>query len=218
MFGVAAVFLIGVLALTAGRDRSAAPPSAPPSARAPSPAPTPVAVPAATSFTRTCADSVSQSVGAGSWRQSVFAGPLAIVRFRQAAGFLPFALGRQPHGYQPGRYLVAVKQGHKATLSIPASEQAHVALLYNLSTGRYFQLSAGNVAVNFQACSGSSTSWRRATQFNGGILVDGARCVTLDVRDEATNRRWRITAPFGRGTCAGVGTRATRGTETAVPF
>jgi len=214
VFGVAAVLLIGVLALTAGRGHPATPTSSPP----PTPTPLPVATPAATPFTRTCAESVARQVSAASWRQSVIAGPLAIVQFRQAAGFLPVVLGRHPHGYQPGRYLVAVKQGHEVTLSIPASEQAHVALLYNLTSGQYFQLSAGNVAVYFQACSGSATSWRQATRFNGGILVDGARCVTIDVRDEATNHRWRIVAPFGRGTCPTGGARASRESDAPGPF
>jgi len=202
--GVLALVLIAVLALTSRGGRPAGTPSprTAPTLSASSLTPFGEAAPASASFVRTCATSVAGSLDMRGWRPSVHAGPFAVAWLREAGSLLPPALGRRRHGYRAWRYLVVVKQGHDVTISVPIAEQDRVALLYNpAGSGRSLRLEAGDVAVNFRACPGTSTRWKDGTQFNGGLLVGGAHCLVLDVRDATSGRRWHVVAPFGRHTC-----------------
>ena len=197
-FAVAAVVLIGVLALTAGHG-TGIPPSP---AGTPSAAPRDPATPAAATFVRTCADGMDGTLTAHTWRHSLVGGPLAVIWLRPGGALSPGSIGHHLRGFDPAYYLVVVRQGQQVTLSVPASTQGHVAFLYDSPTASPdAPIEVGNTAVTLRACPGTSTDWRDGTQFVGQLLVGRARCVVLNVRDVSSRRMWRLTAPFGSQAC-----------------
>lgn len=213
-FGLAAVVLIGVLALTAGRGAVGPPP--------PSPAPSPkhaAIPPSATPFVRTCADGVGGTLSTRTWRHSLVGGPLAVIWLRPGGALSPGSIGHHLRGFDPAYYLVVVRQGRAVTLSVPISRQGHVAFLYDSPTASPdTPIQVGNTSVTLQACPGTSRSWSDGTQFVGQLLVGRARCVVLDVRDVSTQRVWRFTAPFGSSTCRRALTPLRSPTDAPGPF
>ncbi len=165
--------------------------------------PSPTTTSPGNAFVRTCASSVSGVVSERSWRQSVFAGPLAIVWVRPAARAPASQFGKTAQGYPTGKYLVVVKLNHTVTLSVPSSERGRVSLLYDPSAFTPAgPVSAGEHTVTFAACMRQSQEWAAGTQFNGGIIVAGAQCITLQVTDSQHSFERRLRIPFGEGTCS----------------
>ncbi|HEX6310603.1 MAG TPA: hypothetical protein VF152_03165 [Acidimicrobiia bacterium] len=100
---------------------------------------------------------------------------------------------------------VIVAAGATVEVSIPVSEQHAVALLFGgdgdpvetLPSGeRLFRLEQGETSVLFNGCAG------RVTPFPGYFLVDGPRCVQLDV--QIGSERERIDVGFGVAGCSDV--------------
>jgi hypothetical protein len=97
-------------------------------------------------------------------------------------------------GRYPGqKVLIVLRRGSTATISVPRPERARVALLYasDQEAAPRYALADGEVSVTLTACGDSDT------QFNGGMIVAGPRCVELDVR--AAPRTRRVWIPFGTG-------------------
>lgn len=155
---------------------------------------------AARPFQRECGTAVYGSLGRfARWsRSSIIMGPIGLIWIRQAG---PVPRSRFSHP-QAVKVLALVKQGHSAVVAVPASERRHVSLLFDPTafTGGPYRVGDGEPSVAFRACSGTSQSWADATQFNGGIIVLGARCVVLDVHSQGSESR-RLRSPFGKGTC-----------------
>jgi len=202
-FGLAAIVLIGVLALTAGHGAgtSPSPPATSPPLPTPSAAPN-VSAPATTTFVRTCADGLGGKLTARTWRHRLVGGPLAVIWLRPGGALSPGSIGHHLRGFDPAYYLVVVRQGRKVTLSVPMSTQGHVAFLYDSPTASPdTPIQVGNTSVTLQACPGTSRSWKDGTQFVGQLLVGRAQCVVLNVRDASSRRVWRLTAPLGSSAC-----------------
>jgi hypothetical protein len=87
----------------------------------------------------------------------------------------------------PHKILVVVEPRRVATLTIAAGSRGHAALGYNdirhTGTGRV-PLTSGTNAVRFEACGAvaSRAAWNRGTQFPGYFLVEGPRCVHVEIR------------------------------------
>jgi hypothetical protein len=98
---------------------------------------------------------------------------------------------------RPGRYyaqklLVLVRARVVATVVVPSRDRAHFALLYDRSKFDVpyrlgYRIAGGDPAVRFRACPqdhpvfhgrGTVGAW---TEFNGGVIVAGARCAELAV-------------------------------------
>ena len=201
----AAALVLALAACTAKAPtgRPAGPAAAPP-------APTTVATtrpPAASAgaFVRTCESSVYGDLGGG-WRaQSVVAGPLTFVALRYAA--TQPAADFRPRGgrYQGLKALAVVAAGATVTLTVPAAERRHLSLLYDPDAwdevGGY-RIADGDTAVTFQSCPPAQLpSGAVGTQFNGGFLVAGPRCATLEVATPAWRTPRRVTVSFGAGRC-----------------
>lgn len=126
----------------------------------------------------------------------------------------PSSEERDPTFYSPrgeGGPLAALKTavhvapGTEVTVSVPRHQQDEVALLYRpgdvepdgtSATGqRLFRLDQGETRVTFEAC----PDQREGSIFTGYFLVDGPRCVRLDVR--LGNERERVSVPFGVVRC-----------------
>ena len=148
-------------------------------------------------------------------RRSVRPGPILLVAREYAArprsDFQPVP-GRL-HRYYPQKLLVLVRARSVVTVTVPRSEH-HFALLYGradwrIPYSRGYRLADGERAVTFHACRESEPSFvpgsrrmvGRWTEFNGGVIVAGARCVTLDVRVHGRTRGSRTHLSFGAGRC-----------------
>ena len=94
--------------------------------------------------------------------------------------------------YQGQKVLAVVDRGAIATVVVPQRERGQVSLQYQSSIpDPPYRISQGTTAVKFEACSHAST------QFNGGLIVAGPRCVQIDVRQNGQlTRAW---FPFGTG-------------------
>ncbi len=157
-------------------------------------------------FLRECGTDVYGDLGARRrWQpRSILVGPFAFVWIRDAAQ----APGRK-RAYQARqvafKVLALVKSGHEVTVTVPASQRSHVALSYDPAKwSMYPTVANGERIVTFRACEREGTapsSWRQATQFNGGINVPRPHCVLLDVRVGGRGPPQRIRAAFGKGAC-----------------
>ena len=99
--------------------------------------------------------------------------------------------------------LALVRPGAVAQLVVPAAERHVVSLVYrpgaDFSTMR---VADGDAIVTFHACpsaSGLGPGIQEWTQFNGGILVAGARCAKFVVKSHAGESGFALA--FGRRTC-----------------
>jgi hypothetical protein len=157
-------------------------------------------------FVRECGTDVYGDLGKPSrWqRRSIVVGPFALVWIRDAA-----RAPARKRAYQARqvafKVLAVVKSGREVVLAVPPFERNHVALGYDPSKWDKFPTVAnGEQTVIFVACErdeAESTSWSRATQFNGAIIVPRPHCVVLDVRVGEHGPLQRIKTPFGRGAC-----------------
>ena len=130
-------------------------------------------------------------------------------RFVEAA----ISSGRSLH---PGlKTLVLVEAGAVATVAIAPHDRRHASLLYGEYPRRHgflFDVKDGASAVSFHACPGFLPArearrvcgWKpykaclgESTQFNGGFVVDGPRCFTLEVWPRGERRPLRRRIGFG---------------------
>jgi hypothetical protein len=158
-------------------------------------------------FVRTCESSVYGDLGDGWRKQSVVVGPLAFVALRYAATQPAADFRRRGGSYQGLKVLAVVEAGATVTLTVPARERRHLSLLYNPAawkeTNRY-RIADGDTAVTFQSCPPEQTPFGAdGTQFNGGFLVDGPRCATLEVSTPEWRTPRRVTVSIGSGRCQG---------------
>ena len=145
-------------------------------------------------YVRTCSSSAYGDLGRG-WRQrAVVAGSLAFVGAKNGLAFSRF----------PQKILVVVEPNRVVTVTIATRSRARAALGYNeiqTGTGR-IPLTRGTSSVRFEACGVvvSRAVWNRGTQFPGYFLVDGPRCVHVEVR--AGGKLIRRALGFGVARCA----------------
>jgi hypothetical protein len=106
-------------------------------------------------FVRTCESSVYGDLGGG-WRaQSVVVGPLAFVALRHAAAQPAADFRRRGGHYQGLKALAVVAAGTTVTLTVPAAERRHLALLYDPAAWKEdnrYRLGDGDTAVTFRSC------------------------------------------------------------------
>ena len=165
-------------------------------------------------FVRTCQASVSGTIDDPAWRKhSVFAGPLVFYSADQYAE-QPASLFAPIDGndrYAGQKLLVLLRRGAVATVDVPESERSHAALLYNADAWNdtnAYRIQDGESAVTFKACKKRQTAavggpLTAMTQFNGGFVVAGARCLPLDVRVRGEDQiiPVKVKLSFGAGDC-----------------
>jgi hypothetical protein len=163
----------------------------------------------ANAFKRTCDTSVYGTLDAPAWKKhSIIAGPLVFYYADQFAQQAP-SPGR--NGYYPGeKLLILVRRGTVATVVVPGPERGYVSLLYNpgaWNDRNAYKIEDGEAAVRFEACKKGETGpasgpLKAMTQFNGGFVVAGIRCVPLDVLTPGAAAAVPVTLSFGAGRCA----------------
>ena len=171
--------------------------------------------PSQRAFVRTCQASVSGTIDDPAWRKhSVFAGPLVFYSADQYAE-QPASLFAPIDGndrYAGQKLLVLLRRGAVATVDVPESERSHAALLYNpdaWNDANAYRIQDGESAVTFKACKKRQTApvggrpLTAMTQFNGGFVVAGARCLPLDVRVRGEDQiiPVKVKLSFGAGDC-----------------
>jgi len=163
-------------------------------------------------FVRTCEASVYGTLDDPAWRtHSVIAGPLVFYSADQyaeqpASLFAPIA-GKDDY-YAGQKLLVLIRRGAVATVVVPIRRDA--ALLYNPAAWNdrnAYRIEDGESAVTFKACKKGERApvggpLNSMTQFNGGFVVAGARCVRLEVLVRGDERTIPVTLSFGKGYCA----------------
>jgi hypothetical protein len=94
--------------------------------------------------------------------------------------------------YPGQKLLVVVDRGATVTVEIGLEDRGRASLQYQPAIpDRPCRVSQGTTAVEFEGCPHAST------QFNGGFIVAGPRCVELDVHHQGKlTRDW---IPFGTG-------------------
>jgi len=149
---------------------------------------------------RDCASSAFGDLGPN-WRaRAVVAGPVAFVGLRagyRGANTAPAGSGR------PLKVLVVVEPRTVATLAIRPQSRRVAALHYARAQVSLpvAPLGEGTSAVRFEACRVpvSKEPWNAGTQFPGYFVVNGRRCVAVEVRASG-KRIWR-TLRFGAARC-----------------
>jgi hypothetical protein len=170
-------------------------------------------VPFPREFVRTCETSVFGTLDSRGWQaHSVIAGPLVFYYGDQFAEqpdsvFDPL---RGQDGYYAGqKLLVLVRRGAVVTVVIPELIRSDAALLYDPAAWNdrnAYRIEDGESAVTFKACKKGEAApaggpLNAMTQFNGGFVVAGARCVPLEVHVRGRERSISVALPFGSGHC-----------------
>jgi hypothetical protein len=109
--------------------------------------------------------------------------------------------------YRSIKALAVVDVGVEVTVSVSAVDRLHGGLIYDPSAFRddgLYSLGEGEPAVTFQSCSEGQNplGFEGPTQFNGGFVVDGPRCLTLDVASHG-EPPLRLVISLGKGSCDG---------------
>jgi hypothetical protein len=111
--------------------------------------------------------------------------------------------------YSGQKLLVLVRPGEVATVVVPDSARPYAALLYNpadWNDRNQYRIKDGESAVTFRACMKEATpvdgSLKAMTQFNGGLVVAGVRCLPLEVFVRGEGQTIPVTLSFGAGRCA----------------
>jgi hypothetical protein len=176
--------------------------------------------PAAAGPTRAAPAGRSEAVRACGSRVEGLPGALAAsaiavsgIRFaglREAAGLRASDLAALHNRYLAYKAVTEVDAGRDMTVAVAPASRTYARLLYDPRSfrddGRYL-LADGELRVRFSSCAASQP--RRSgggavgarTQFNGGFVVAGRRCVSLLIASNANPRPARISIPFGRRRC-----------------
>jgi hypothetical protein len=105
-------------------------------------------------------------------------GPLALVGIGEAATLPPRAFRERNGRFQAIKILAVVMGSKDVIVTLPTSQRAHVALLYDprAKGNKYgFPFSAGDFRVTFRACPPNDA------QYNGGFMAKLPICVRLEV-------------------------------------
>jgi hypothetical protein len=164
------------------------------------------------SFVRTCETSAYGKLDAPAWKEhSVFAGPLVLYYADQFAGQPASDFAPRPGGsgyYSGQKLLVLVRRGAVATVVVPEAERRNAGLLFDPAVWNdrnAYRVEDGDSAVRFKACKKGERGpvgrpSNAMTQFNGGFVVAGARCLPLDVLVPGRGTV-RVSLSFGAGRC-----------------
>jgi hypothetical protein len=165
-------------------------------------------------FVRTCEMSVYGTLDAPAWeKHSIIAGPLVFYyadQYAQQPASIFAPIPAQNGHYAGQKLLVLVRRGAVATVIVTESQRPNAALLYDpadFNDSNAYRIEDGESAVTFKACKKGEASpvagpLNAMTQFNGGFIVAGARCVLLEVLVRGEQRTIPVTLSFGAGRCA----------------
>ncbi|MCP9491777.1 MAG: hypothetical protein MSC31_18170 [Solirubrobacteraceae bacterium MAG38_C4-C5] len=108
----------------------------------------------------------------------------------------------RPGSYGAAAMRIRVSAGSQTTVMVPAEHRPHISLIYtarardreNLGAQGAYRVDDGDPAVTFRACPDEDT------EFLGGFVVAGARCVPLRITQPGRPPQDRLLS-FGAGEC-----------------
>lgn len=145
----------------------------------------------------TCSESVEGPLQKGWQEQSVTLGPIAFHDLLDAASQPPatFQIGSDGR-FGAFKTIAVVRAGAVVTVSVPAKDRFHYGLAYGQEGHRdSFLLTDAAASVTFHACPSHET------QFSGGIVVVGPRCIQLTASAPG-GERWQEIVKFARHSCS----------------
>jgi hypothetical protein len=163
-----------------------------------------VARPRAAAYSRGCGQAVGGTLPAR-WRQSgVVVGSLSLYSFGQVThrGRTSRLAASTFTAERLLKMLALVRPGAVVTLTVPPAERRVISLAYRPGVIPS-TVAGGDAAVTFHACAsqpGEQPGFAGWTQFNGSIVVAGARCVRLVVASPGSVPASMVLA-FGRRSC-----------------
>jgi hypothetical protein len=187
-----AVALTAALALPGGADRAAA-------------APAPVG----------CEQRAEPGLAAFDPARDTIRGPFAIVTTARDVARQPAAAFRPRRGRLGGAKLpVALRAGHRATLSVTPGQRASVALQARPATRAATTIRAADAAVTYTSCPAGTPAYGGGTVgpitgWAGAVIVSGPRCVRLELAIDGVPQP-EIALPLGRPCRDEVGAPRTR--------
>jgi hypothetical protein len=185
-------------ALLAGCSQSS-PPHASPTRAAPAQAGLPRDTPTATTV-RGCESSGQHGVGPTSYAGSLIVGPISLGGLGSELAHTLLAQPRSSGGRYPALESIAIlKAGTKVVLAIPRAERGAVALIYDKGKFRedgLYRVRDLDQVVRFEACRDPAFN-HGISQFDGGIVVVGRRCFSLDLYVAGMPRRLTRRLPIG---------------------
>jgi hypothetical protein len=103
------------------------------------------------------------------------------------------------HRYPAFESAATVAPGHRVTIAAAPPDRAHVGFLFDHRAFRHavhgYAVADGTAAVTLRGCTFPYT------QYQGGFVVDGPRCVTLEAWVDGAAKPERRTVSFGAGDC-----------------
>lgn len=156
-------------------------------------------------YTRTCDDSVDGDLG-DQWREnSLVVQRLAFVGARDYRDAPRRWFRKHDDGtYRTQKILVRIENGDDLIVRIPKRHRRFAAFVYDRSLfGRRLRISEGDYQVTFDVCKDALENpyGADATQYNGGLLVAGPRCVPVIVLDENGELIERVKISFAAERC-----------------
>ncbi|MGD0603588.1 MAG: hypothetical protein ABSA53_08320 [Streptosporangiaceae bacterium] len=133
---------------------------------------------------------------AANWRQgAAHAGPLWIIN----AGLAPGFSFSNPDGTLKAVPLIVMLQGQSTVSVTPtAAGEPYLRFLPDLSDNGQYTLREGHPSATFAGCpAGSSIYGGGFTEFYVGVVVAGPRCISVQVRTQASRQPSRLTLRFG---------------------
>lgn len=121
-------------------------------------------------------------------------------RERSVRARLRAALRRASDRRFPGFETAAtVALGHSVTIAVAPGDRAHVGFLFDHRAFRHavhgYRVADGTAAVRLRGCTAPFT------QYQGGFVLDGPRCTTLEAWIDGAREPQRRVVSFGAGAC-----------------
>jgi hypothetical protein len=155
-------------------------------------------------FVRECNSAVYGDVGKNWRRSAIGAGPVAFVQAKAFAQWPRPSLAPvagTTDRYEAQKVLAIVSSGTTVTVTVPAAARRNFALLYDPSrfNRKSYRVADGEWQVTFHGCRWQDTGGL-TPGFNGGFIVAGRRCVSLNVsvKDKPAKR---LVLPLGVRRC-----------------
>jgi hypothetical protein len=154
-------------------------------------------MPRPSAFVRTCDTSVYGELGRGWEDDAVAAGPVAFLGLGPDGAIGARDMDQRPGRVQTVKVLLVVAAHTPMSLSVDPRVEDRLALAYDPTAFNATRVAAGSPRVAFAPCTGGPTRFAgsRATQFNGGLIVDGHLCANVTVAWDGGSR----TVPLALG-------------------
>jgi hypothetical protein len=151
-----------------------------------------------------CASRAEPSVLALDRRRDIVRGAFALVTVQRDLPRLAKATYRVRRGRLPGIKLPGgVEADHRASLRVARSQRSHVGLVYRHAVREPKRIADADTAVRFAPCAADTPAFSSdgvvgpLTGWAGALVLDGPRCVRLEVRVDGKRQR-DIRLPLGR--------------------